>query len=520
MNDPTGTTKLTRRELLFRLAVALYVVCVFALIGSYIAISAVRAGPSIFVQTPQTLFVNRPNAARGVMIDSSTGHRVFGAKAAFAIDGDVIGAGTTKGRGHLHATLTPTQPGTQLDIAIDHGVAEPFTADAPVEVEAGAPIFTWPEGTSRHGHDELPTSRPWEGPFRVQVLPKDGEVPRGLPVVAYLLVTAAESGAPVEVDVTVSKVEGILEDLPQSGRTDALGLMRLPMRAMSSARLTLDLTASESTSTGTVRINTVASQYALEPQQLLVVRGQPVQAVVHSLHRSGGVLADLYDGQHWVSGDAFALAPDGAGVSLVAPTQLDTPLVRLQVYGDMFTAGNAWDSRWLMPGKSDLAGRCVDALNDALQLHQAQNPDLATWAAAALALPSVQQSAGCERRLEAALLAIPPEFVTPHTRFNTKQAADDALEAWRTGLQQRLLTATIGALLVGLCVVILFVLQGFARREEQAAALREVELETAEGDRLQPRIDFERWLLITQSIFVLLTLITFGASVVMLMTWM
>lgn len=525
VDDEVTKSVLTRRDVVFRVAVGLYVLCVFVLVGGYIAVSAVELRPSIFVQTPETLVAGRDNGTRGIVLHSQNGQRLIGAHATWSINGATIGEGETRAGGYVHAALAPSEATTsQLHVRVLDGAFDPIEVDADVVVAASAAPFAWPEGDSRLS-DEKPTSHPWEGALRVRVIPAGAEVPRGLQSTVYLLVTDAETHEPVQAEVAITKVEGLLEGLARSAQTDTLGLARFELRAMSSARLTLTVTdtapdGTPRTTEGTVRIHSVASQYALQPQQLMVLRGKPVNATVQSLHRSGGLLADLYDGQHWVRAAAFGITADGAGVQLNAPDVLDAPLVRLQVYGDLFTAGNAWDSRWLVPSKGNGPLDCFDALHDVLRLHQSQNTELAGWASAALQVEDRSSTTRCAQQLEAALLAVPPEFVVPHARFNTRKAEQDELEAWRADVQTHMLAATVGVLLVGFFIVLLFVAQGLRRREQQAASLREVELESSDLDRLPPKFDFDRLILVIQSLFVLFTLLTFGASLVMLMTWM
>lgn len=515
---------------LFRGVIVLYVVCIFALVASYFAVSSVDLGPAMYLQASSTLHADLPNAARGIVLDSPTGRYYVEADTKFEIGGTVVGEAKTAPHGHLHALLRPPKNlvGPQrLGVDIDHPMLEEhFDALAEVTVEAAPEPFVWPERTSRITDEKESIETEWEGDLQVKVIPPGGQVARGLSTTTYLLLVDRETHAPVSGTITMTKLEGMIEKgAPQQLTTDELGLVKVPLTATTSARLTLTATAGEKTGTGTIRFSSVPSQFSISPTQLLVAPGQPFKASVDSLHRSGGILADLYDGHRWVSADAFGIGPKGAGVQLIVPDDVRGPLVRLQVYKDLFDAGTAWDSRWLFVAPSAAPSECREALHTVLELHETHSAEYAKWASHAKEIPQLDDRfkvGRCDHWLEAALLAVPHNFVPAPLLLNTQQADRAELNVWKEGIQQKLMFATALVLLIGFGFVLLLVLQGLRGRQEHTDVLRALELETAEIDDLAnaPGIDLERIVLMVQTIIIVLTLLSFCLSLLMLLSWL
>lgn len=518
--------------MLIRIALALYVLCIFALVASYFAVSGADLGAAMYLQAPSKLQADLPNAARGIVMDAPTGRLYVEADTQFTIEATQIGNAATAGHGHLHALLRPPEAlagPRKLDVTIDHPlIDEPFAGQADVHVEAGPQPFVWPPGTSRVSDEKEAVPTEWEGELEVKVIPPDGQIPRGLPSAVYLLLVDRETQAPVSGTIQVTKLEGMLEKGAPAEpiTTDEMGLVKLPLTATTNARLTITATQDARTGQGTVRFTSVASQFSLAPQQLLAVPNQPVRAHVTSLHRSGGILVDLYDGGRWAAADAFGISPSGAGVQIVVPEDVQGPLVRMQVYQDLFDAGTAWDARWLVTAPTASPDECRVALRTVLELHQTHSERYARWATHARQIPDSDdrfRAGRCEQWLEAALLAVPHSFVPAPMLLNTQKGDREKLEQWKKQVQSRLIVATAGVLFVGFALVLLLVLQGLARREQTAHALREVHLETASEAELAEDpggVDLDRLVIVTQTIIIVLTLFTFGASLLMLLSWM
>ncbi len=516
------------------MAIGLYVLCIFALISGYFAVSTMDIQVSMYLQAPARLPLDRPTAARGLVMNAPTGRLFVDATTRFLLGEELIGEAATASHGHLHATLEPdgVSPGpTDLHIEVDHPQIEEFAVDTPVAVVEAPEPMGWPQRTSRRTDDGHQADGEWEGKLRVEVVPTDGEVPRGLPTTLYLRLTDAESGAPVRGTIAIEKVEGMSEgELPSTVRTDRLGLARVPMTPVTSQRWTLSAQArgedgADLAGTGTVDIHTVASQFSLRMQQSIAVPGQPVDGIVRSLHRSGGMLVDLYDGNHWVYADAFGIAPKEFGVRVIVPDEPREELLRVQVYQDLFGAGKAWDSRWLVRGESASPDACPGALKTVLTALAEHDEPSRRWASNILEsglLDDPTRTARCDRWLEAALLAVPHHFEPSPLLVNTQADDREELDTWRQRVQGRLMVATGGVLFVGFAFVLLLVMQGMQRSRRHADALMEVELETIEdGEELSHQgFDVGKALVVMQVVIIVATLFTFGASILMLLSFM
>lgn len=528
-------TKFLAHPYVFRGIIALYIAALFALVASYFAVSTMDIDVALYLQAPSKLVAGKPTAARGIVLNAPTGNLFVGARTDFQIGSVDVGSAKTESHGHLHARIEPaaTLVGRQtMRIAVSHPAVEAFTVDADVEVVSDGGSVKWPEATTRRSEGTSNHEEEWEGELRVRVLPTNGEIPRGLPTVAYLLLTDKE-GRPVTGTIMLDKVEGMLaKEIPKGYRTDQLGLAKLDLEAATSLKLTVSATAPAKdkpearTGKGAVRIHTVPSQFSMRPTQLLAVPGQPVEAIVHSLHRSGGLLVDLYENERWAYADAFGIAPDQSGVRAIVPDDVSADLVRLQVYMDLFDPGSAWDSRWLARASTQAPDECPAAVERVLRQLAAKDAALQGWATAVLESGDVTdplRAAGrCNLWLEAALLGVPQHFQPSPLLVNSQKDDRDDLDVWRKKMQAQLIVATAGALLAGFLFVLLLVLQGMQRAQEQARLIREVELETSTAEELArvPEFDVEKWLVVLRTIIIIASIFTFGASLLMLLSWM
>ena len=301
----TEVLRLLRHPAFFRVIVVLYVGAIFALVGSYIAVSRVDIAVSVYLQAPAKLTAERATAARGIVMNAPTGKLFVDAVTTFAIDGVEVGQAKTQSHGHLHAQLEPpvNLVGTRkLDIVVRHPQIEAFRTSVDVEIVRPGEAAAWPEATSRRSEGARTTEEEWEGELRVRLLPTNGELPRGLSSVAYLLLTDAE-GKPVQGAIKFEKVEGMLDgELAREYRTDALGLAQIELTPVTSLKIEVAATDADGppeaadsaprTGEGSLWVDAVVSQFSMRPTQSLAVPGLPVEALVSSLHRSGGVLVD------------------------------------------------------------------------------------------------------------------------------------------------------------------------------------------------------------------------------------
>ncbi len=519
-----------------RAAIGVYVATIFTLVAAYFAVSTADIDIALYLQAPSTLVAGEPTASRGIVMNAPTGNLFVDAVTTFEVQGQQVGKATTEPNGHLHAKLEPAAGTTgrvPLRIKIEHAAFDPILIEKEVEV-AEATTWTWPAATSRMAEGPSEPNDDWTGDLRVRMLPSNREIPRGLPSTSYLLLTDAE-GRPVRGTIAIDKIEGMLEgDAPVAFQTDQLGLAPLELVPMTTMKWSITATQAGAegsepvrTGTGSLRIETVPSQFSMRPTQLLAAPGQPVEAVVHSLHRSGGILVDLYHDGRWVDAAAFGMAPDQSGVRAIVPDGVEQGgVVRMQVYKDIFTSENAWDSRWLAVAPDQRPDRCTDAARNTFRLVADRDEKVGPWAKAVLEggqLDDPRRAAGrCSRWLEAALLAVPQHFEPSPILVNSQKDDREELDVWRKRWQSQLLVATTSVLVIGFLFVLLLVLQGTARAQRQRALIEEVHLETATDDDLEEpqSFDAERWLVVIRSIIMVLAIFTFGASLLMLLSWM
>ena len=81
----------SRQTVLFRIAIVLYVACIFSLVGGYFAVSTMQLETSLYLQAPSTLHVDSPTSSRGIVMDAPTGRLFVDASTSYSIDGTEIG---------------------------------------------------------------------------------------------------------------------------------------------------------------------------------------------------------------------------------------------------------------------------------------------------------------------------------------------------------------------------------------------------------------------------------------------
>ncbi len=509
------TEKLTQAGVQ-KAAIALYVVCLVALIVAFVSVSLMKVERAAYIQGPSALEKGRPNAMRGVLLDAPSGrfltdtdvdlsliagaHRAPMSPEELAKSSTIaIATGRTAASGHVHMRArvpTDTKPGGYtLLLRAEGAQAKGFQTTRSVRVvERSVPADYWPERTERlpQGSDakDAKTLEKSQGPVRIDILPDDGRISRGVASEVYLRASDRHTGEPVSVRVDFDKAEGMgTGKLPASVHTDKLGLVRVPVEAMGDQTWTLSThTAtnaskgaadpSEPTSSVTVHLTTVPTQVSVQMNDVLAVAGEPLDGVVHSLFRSGGVMVDLYNADDWVDAAAYGIRPDQSGIRVRVP-RLDkrAPLYRVQVYRSLYNPGGAWDIEYLVA--SD--GRSLDDYQKAattLSALLAKHTDDAyfDW----LARSDVFATAGRDelrRWIGAMLRAVPRHLDRPSALINSQKADRDRLDAWKAGVKSDLMLLTAVALLIGMAVVVYLVILGVRSYRKQNQLLRDVEFE-------------------------------------------
>lgn len=562
-----------------RVAIAGYVAAMVGLIGAFFIISLFRVEHSTYLTAAPTLEKGRPNAARGVLFDTPTGQFVRDARIRLSLHEEPwegpstaddladrlaeagprrlydhrpsqqVADARTQPTGLFHLQMTPSdtlEPGLWSLIVEAEGpmVREAYRAGAAVEVmPASRSALTWPQQIHRLPEEERPRHedavRTSEGPVVIDVLPRDGEVVRGLENIVYLRTYDRETGRPLSTTVEVEQVEGINQtELPATIETDQMGLAQVTWTPGTDQFWDLAVRPADDqdagASTARLRITTAPAQFSLTLMNSIAVPGRPVEGYVKSLNRSGGMMVDLYDDEDWTLARAFGLGEGDSGLRFEMPDYEGMgKLQRVQVYGGIYGTSRTWDSRylWLASGRSraDLG----TALDEVVAFHADHSDDpyfafLAEHGVRAASLADATQLAGW---LRASLDAIPRRFTPAHALINSEKEAYEALEAWKSDIKRRLKTLTALGLLIGLMVVMYAVVLGLRRDREHRQALREADLEMAfeadfEGDAtgwdedplLASRAD--DWVTWLQVAIVVTILGFFAAGILLLLSFM
>lgn len=519
--------EIAKRPGVRRAAIALYVACLAALIMAFVAVSLLQVDHSAYIQASPTLEQGRPNAMRGFVLHAPTGRRLTDANIEAlltdqtdvdewtedrlaAADPRIIAQGKTEASGLIHLDAQLDTDGkygdASLVIVADGPQVEKFAAGTTVQVTPrSAPKDYWPTRTERLPEDDqrrhIETVAKSSGPIRIDLLPADGRVPRGLASSVFIRTTNRETGEPLEANLVFRKADGIREgNLPLRLQTDALGLARLDFTAVTDQ--TWELAARESgvmppenedpsdeqESRAKLHIKTVPTQVSLEMNDVLAVGGQPADGGVYSLFRSGGLMVDLYNADDWIDAAAFGIRPDQSGIRVEVP-ELDEEamLYRVQVYKSIYDPGGAWDIDYLVAADGTELSDYKEAAAQ-LARHLAEHHDDPYFDALANANTFEQTTSPARLRgwIEAMLEAVPRHFDAPNIAINSQKEARDELAAWKESVKDDLILLTALALLIGLAVMGYLVIRGIQSHKRQNQLLRDVELDIDADDASEP----------------------------------
>ncbi|MEZ4458194.1 MAG: hypothetical protein R3E66_00420 [bacterium] len=515
----------------FRVAVGLYVAILVGLIAAYISVSLVNVQVAAYIQGPQALIQGGPNAIRGFIMNAPTGQLFTGAETRFVLNpgpGQLIaGTGETQKHGYVHTTLdvSTVQAGPhKLEVDAKHPLIDEFVASTSVTVVPEPTTRPWEIATSRQSRGPEVLSKEkssdWKGDLTVEPIGPNRELARGLKNLVTLRVVDGE-GLPVQAKVTFIKLEGPTEgELPKELTTDEFGLATLQAQPIDSMRWTLradEVAEPHRSGEGSILFSSVASQFSLEMVKNFLAPGESVEGKVTTLHRSGGLMVDLYGGQRWVFADAYGITPNGAGLRVEAPTSVKPKLWRVQVYDDVFSPGNAWDAQWLAVSTD---GTCRSAIDPTLTL-LAATPRHARFVegvrkvmVAGKPLSEIQ----CNDLLGALLRGFPPHFDEPTLLVNSKAGEEQDLEIWKEQVKRWLHVLIAIALLVAFSVVMVFVAQGVATSQRQQRAIELADLET-DGDGFDTS-KWDRIAHVGRAVLFIGTIFLFGAGLLMVLTFM
>lgn len=574
-----------------RVALVIYVTCLVSLIFVYFVISGMAVPYSVYMQGPATLEAGSPNAVRGMLMDAMNGQTIHRVESATLSLEDQQGKtifeqSVSPGAGGLiHAQIEPpaaTPPG-EYQLVLDSKiiVGDPrFTSRAPIKITAPKNPHpeVWPEQTKRMPAQELERTRlgliDGSGPVRIDIIPEEPILVRGLPGEVFLRTTVRATGEPIACALRLAEKKGLLEsgELPDTVKTDAFGLAKVkfapttthhwviasdclpegqaPSEGETSPKQPMetieDLVVTnqeiQAINKSRVQIGTAPAQLALVAQHPWVHPGRDAAVATHSLFRDGSVLVDLYRGGRWVWAGSFGLDKHRGGGLIAVPSSSDSnegpDVYSAKVFSDIYVQGNAWDAVNLIGLETDGEEHVREALLALAKKHSAQ-PDAdpernryMRWLAGSPDLLTTSNSKQRRALLEMLLLEIPIHRVSPAVVLNSLDRDQKELAAWKNGIRDQLLGAIALAILIGLALLIMAVMWGIQQARYKQKLLHEVELELAEQDLSDIEGGFvseaeivregklARAMAIFQGAVVVGTLILFAASILLILKFM
>ncbi|CAN0566155.1 unnamed protein product, partial [Laminaria digitata] len=228
----------------------------------------------------------------------------------------------------------------------------PITLVAPKE-----PSLQFPARTERMPSQEAERTRlgliDGSGPVRIDVVPPEPVLVRGLPGEVFIRTTSRESGEPLACDVRLAEVKGLLErgSLPRKVRTNALGIARVTMAPTTTHHWVVESDCKPAGYTppadtpkedaplveegddarvligevpalnrARLQIGTAPAQLSLKSQYPWLHPGHDATVGAHSLFRSGAVFVNLYREGHWIWSGSFGLRSHQGGGHVSMPS--------------------------------------------------------------------------------------------------------------------------------------------------------------------------------------------------------
>lgn len=567
-----------QRPIVYRSAIALYVIMMLGLITASVAIGNRDVRSALYLTGSPTWNTHRPYALRALYFDAATGTRL--APDHFEIQWSAPDspplATAEAGPGHyLHIQLPPYErlapehhDGATDALAPEHNDdaidalapgadaatktrdlcalarrqtvpdlrdcwtielrEPPRTPSDALQKAIGPPTSRDPDQEERRPAltDEDPSSR-----LAIQIGPADGELVRGLPDTLWLRVLERRTGQPLRAHLDITLERGLTQaPLPTSLTTDTLGLANLPVHA--TTELTLKVKARPygptdppSSASYTLRLPTVAAQFAVSLPRPFTVAGEPVEGSVSTILTDTPFMTDLFEGPSMIAANAFGSANGSGGFTLPTPeNQNPGPLARVQVYQSFFGAGDAWDIAHLLILKDDAPETLRETTALLLEHLHTTHPD-ERWDAYLDLLspphsPSVDTAGRIAPLIAFALSRLPRDFQSPQPLLNTREEDRRELEAWKDDLQRDLYYMMIVVLIVGLLIVAYFALVGLRRLRREKALLAEIDLEL-DGpltDNSDARL--EDLVTLFQAVIVFATIALFGLGIIVVVSYL
>ena len=379
--------------------------------------------------------------------------------------------------------------------------------------------------------------------LRLAVVPADGEMVRGMAQSIYLRTYQPETGLPIPSTIELEVEDGIIEGaLETSFRTDRLGIAELEIKPATSITLSVlvepapppvfdpqdagdDPVEPLQRKEFELNLPAVATQYSLKAASPVFTPGDTVDAIADSVLTDGYFMVDLYDfeGDRLLDAASLMMTDGRSGVRFDAPPSEETsPLLRLQTYQSIYGTTHGWDNTYVLLLDDDTEEDLRGATED-LYLWIAQSSDNPHYRAIADGDWLDDMSAPQLRRmLRVGLAEVPRTFEMAPVLLNTREDDRRALDAWRADVQDDLRLMMGLLVLIGVVVVLYFVVVGIRRNMEEAAVLRQFELETSDPpDEVQLRAErIERFTVILQGVIVFCTLLVFALGILIMVSYL
>lgn len=515
-----------------RSVIGLYVLTLALLIGAYIGISTFRVETATYLRMQSPIEKGRPNAMRGAVVETATGRFRRDVQLALNFGRDVEGSNSTGKDRSLGEVASDRWGVIEAAVKVPESVEEgrgtlkleltgpnlpTFRASRDVSVvKSGDRGLDWPERTPRLTEKEQNEAirravTESSGPIAVDILPRDGELVRGLESPFFIRTYERETGRPIRAKVRFETIEGVgkwgaMHDgngVPSEITTDRMGLARVSLSPVGGQKLELvaqELGKQEEAAgrgEATVRLHTVPAQFSLSATDRLVPGGRPLKGRVDSLFKSKRLFVDLFNGRDWIAARSVPVHRRRAEIDLKIPEQRDPHwLYRLQIYKGMYGAGDAWESAWFVRSKGNDTADYRNAI-EKLSEFIAEHGDDRYFTYLREAVPDAENARvdrdTWQRWLEAAALALPRHFEPVAPLFNTKKGDEELLKAWQQQTKGRLMLIIAAALVGALGVLLYIVIHGLMERREHNRRLAEVDLEMADAE-VDPEMEDEEGL--------------------------
>lgn len=556
------TTFIARPEV-YKTAIFLYVLLLIALAIFSFSINTRDIRTAVYIRGASEVEAGATLAMRGLFHYAPTGEILRPASMSWSL---ISSENDEFPLSFLYGDLQENWPDIRLQIPEDiapgsyslvlragHERFPPLEVSAEIEINPATlsdlETLSWPEAAAprdENAHRRGFVLRPQDSQgLRLEVLPRDGEILRGMEDRIFLRLSNEETGHPLRATLALERTDGLLEStLPESLRTNSLGLVELPLiaatdlvlqvkvqgqRPSPSPEVTfLDGDAPEelsefSPATFRLQLYTVPAQFLVQPRQP-VFSSDELIGTAHSVLRDFTYMVDLYAGEQLLETLSLAKPQDfEAGPFLFEISEETTPLLRLQVYQGIYGTTHGWDSRYVYQledssQEAHLAG--AQALYSWLATHRGEE-----YYQAILDDELLHDQLSTQvltLAIEAGLADIPRHFALPEVLFNSRQTDREALELWRADVKKDLNLLMALLLLGGVAVFLYFVLLGVKRHQQEALLLAEVDLEVdleTSAEDLKA-IQLERLTVIAQGAVVVFTLLAFALGILLVVSYL